>query len=603
MNNIKIKQNFFNLLKLNVIQELLFSAIGCVLFTFVFFLFPDEFWDYPNLDAFIGILALCFLFLLILLNQNNPKNKLFKVNYKRNIIIFSVYFYSITCFLYFNTGFAVNGIQGDNFYRTALVTRMAYSGYPLDFAYKGFSSFFSPLYWYCLALFARIFNIKPYKMLKLGILFLCYFIPILLFEVWKKIYKEKISFIITLITLISLFDAYSPDHMIVIFFIVPYIMYYYENCTKKEFKKKNYIFGGLWGAVLCCTFFYFFFIIPIYYILIFVQNRVDLKKKLKHISFITIFIMLFSSWFWGPILRDIVLIGFESHQNKYFGDGLLRIPIIYQLELYGVFGFIFFLGSLFIIRSFTISPDIRILGNLLLSINIIYIIGLIGIILKFPIMHARFLGILFYILIISFSILYAKLTHYLSNKANLKTFRMKFSITQIEVYFLLGLAISTSFGNFRGEAKSDVYKTAQDEDVRYDLIDIIKKLDYEDKVFLTNRYYAVDFLPIYLFLLPNPYFSHPSALYNERFKFLIELSECNNSKEFYELIVDNKFGDIDYFWLEINNSSDFVFSAAIEKFPNGRKYYDIVFKHEMFENEKYFKKIVIEDEIIYKTKI
>ena len=177
------------------IQELIYSAFGCGIFTLIFFFFPDKCWKSPYLSTICAILVLGFLILFLIFNQINPKYSIFKVNYNRNIILFSVFLYSIMCFLYFKTSFSTFGVQGDNFYRTAYITQMAHSGYPQDFAYINLSPFIGPFYWYCLALIAKIFQIKPYRMLKLGMLFLYYFLPILLYEVWKKIYNDKISFI------------------------------------------------------------------------------------------------------------------------------------------------------------------------------------------------------------------------------------------------------------------------------------------------------------------------------------------------------------------------------------------------------------------------
>ncbi|MFX0072059.1 MAG: hypothetical protein ACFFAO_13305, partial [Candidatus Hermodarchaeota archaeon] len=106
-----------------------------------------------------------------------------------------------------------------------------------------------------------------------------------------------------------------------------------------------------------------------------------------------------------------------------------------------------------------------------------------------------------------------------------------------------------------------------------------------------------------LFLLPNPYYSHPSALYNERVKFLEELSECETSKEFHKMILDNEFGSIDYFYLDLeDNNTKLVFEVAVETFPDGREYYDIEFDIELFHDEKYFKEEIIDGELIYKTR-
>ena len=106
-----------------------------------------------------------------------------------------------------------------------------------------------------------------------------------------------------------------------------------------------------------------------------------------------------------------------------------------------------------------------------------------------------------------------------------------------------------------------------------------------------------------MFIANNPYFSHPSALNNEKIKFLKELSECNSTKEFYKKIMESKFGPIDYFILEPcdENETEFLFDTAeLEYYPE-RMTIKIYFKAELFESESYFERHRIKGEIVYKT--
>jgi len=147
-----------------------------------------------------------------------------------------------------------------------------------------------------------------------------------------------------------------------------------------------------------------------------------------------------------------------------------------------------------------------------------------------------------------------------------------------------------------------MYEGTLEEDRPAALIDIFEELDYEDKVFLTTKYRVAAFIPIYCFLLPIPYYSHPSALYNERVKFLVELSECESSNKFHKKVVENEFEPIDYFFLDREkNNTVFTFEVAVETFPDGRKYYEIEFERTLFLNPRLFKEKIIDGKIIYKT--
>lgn len=598
----KFKESTLSFFKLDIIQELFFSAIGCGLFFLIYHFFPKQYWDETYRTTIILILGLSFFLIFILLNQIHSERGIFKIDYKRNIILFSILNFAGYLFIFYNSNWGYGGLAADNFYRTAYITRMYHSGYPQDFAYKGLSAFYSPFYWYCLALIAIIFQIPPYKMVRIGLLLSAYVMPIVLFEMWKKIYNKKLAFIITIISSIYLVNIYSPDHMIGALLIIPYIMYYFENCTNKEFLKKDYVYAGIIGSIAFTTYFYYFIIIPIYYLIALIQNKDNFRKNLKHFVYITLSLMIFSSWFWAPLAKDIIIIGFESHQNRYLQPSALHYPLLGYFG-FNVWSFFTTLGIIYIIRRYRFSNDIKILGNLILSIHIAFLLGFFGILIRFPIMHERLNVISTYILMVSSSIFYFKFFYFVFNNHLLTRNNLNLDLFQIEIYLLISIMIVQYSVNLHYITTTNGYEAAKKGNSMHEQREIFEELDYEDKVFLTNEWRVAMFLPIYLYLLPNPYYSHPSALYNQRIEMLIELSECETPKEFHKKIFNNKFGPIDYFYLDLeNNGTKLVLDVAIEKFPEAREYYEIEFKIELFQDNDLFEEIIIDGELIYRTK-
>ena len=134
----KGKSIFKRLLNFDILQEITIAAGGCFLVIILFNFFPETYHLTHKSRNFKGkivfsCLILSFFFILIALNQPNSKINFFKVNYKRNIIIFSIFNFAIHYFLFFNTNYIAYGLAGDNYYRTVYITRMANSGYPQDY--------------------------------------------------------------------------------------------------------------------------------------------------------------------------------------------------------------------------------------------------------------------------------------------------------------------------------------------------------------------------------------------------------------------------------------------------------------------------------------
>ena len=84
--DLKISKSKF--LKFDIIQELFFSGIGCIIVIIIYHLFPNYVHfsknsldsRYPTLILFL--LVVFFLLIFFILNQPHPKRKFFKSNYK-----------------------------------------------------------------------------------------------------------------------------------------------------------------------------------------------------------------------------------------------------------------------------------------------------------------------------------------------------------------------------------------------------------------------------------------------------------------------------------------------------------------------------------------
>ncbi|MFX0186779.1 MAG: arabinofuranosyltransferase [Candidatus Hodarchaeota archaeon] len=609
-----IKEKASELYKLDIFQEFLYAGIGCLAFIILFLLLPPVFWEEFYRNIICALITIGFFIIFVIFNQPNTRKKIFMVDYKRNIILFTVFSFAILSFLFARTDFAYSGLGPDNWYRSAMIAQMAHSIYPQDFAFKGFSAFMAPLYWYILAVFAALFQIESHKMVKFGFLFSYYILPILLNEAWKKLFSKKKSFYITALffTFVANYNEIIwIDHLIGYMFFIPFFLYYFENYTNKEFSRKDYIIAGIIGSILVCTFYLYFILVPIYVFILLIQSKIqnnikEFKNKIKRIFFISILIFIFSSWFWLPLTINILLLGAEGHQNLFFPNYALEMPFEEYLK-FNLFSFILILGIIFVLLRYSRSNLLTFLGNIVISVYILYVLSFIGALAGFPLVHYRVLIVSYYVLVISFTLFYFEFFRILKKHKALKQFKSKVNLKNLEIFILLLIIFFQNYDNTVSLYKSDYYQDALNENVPR-RVNIIEQLDYENKVFLLHYYEVAAFLPINLFIVYNPHFSHPSALNNERIVFLQELADCKDSKEFYQKMMSSKFGMIHYFYLKPHidpvslNITEYLFDAAqLEHFPE-RLEVEIYFRAEFLENNDYFRKITIDDEVIFKTR-
>jgi len=616
MKNLKVlsKESLRKLFNFDIVQEFLYTGILCIGFLILYSFLPRNCWDETYRNIICAVIVLSFFLIFVILNQPNPRKEIFKINYKRNIILFTVFNFAILSFLFARTDFAYSGLSPDNWYRFAMISHMSNSGIPKDFAFKGFSAFMAPLYWYILAIFAILFQIEPYKMVKFGFLFSYYILPILLYEVWKKFFNKKKSFYITALffTFVATYNEIIwIDHLIGYMFFIPFFLYYFENFKNKDFTRKDYIIAGIIGSILVCTFYLYFILIPIYIIIILIQNSIQnsyniFKEKFKRICIISLLIIIFSSWFWLPLTINIVILGAEGHQNLFFPNSALEMPFEEYLQ-FNLYSMILVLGVIFILLRYSKSELLTFLGNIVISVYILYLVSFIGALAGVPLVHYRVLIVSYYVLVISFVLFYFEFFQILRDHNAFQQFKNKINLKRVETLILIVIIFFQNYDNIVDLYKSDYYADALNEDIPR-RVRIIEELDYEDKIFLLQYYEIAAFLPINLFIVYNPHFSHPSGLNNERIVFLQKLADCKDSKEVYQEIMSNKFGMIHYFYLKpcidpvSLNVTEYLFDAAqLEHFPE-RLDVKIYFKAEFFENNDYFRKITIDNEIIFKTR-
>lgn len=458
----KPKNSLYSIVKLEIFQETFASSIGCLLFIILFFFFPKHMYfsadSTKNFTAklTLSIIVSSFFLVFIFLNQSNAAKDFFKVNYNRNIVLFSIFTFVTYSFLFFNTNFGFYELIDNNWLNSA---------------------------------YLNVLNGEPFKFFRYYFLFFYFLIPIILYESWKKIYSKKIAFTISTASIVFLLDPFFIDHMVGVLFIIPYFLYYFENIKKIEFTKKNYVIAGLLGSFIFCSFSACFLFIPIYFIIKLFQNKREFKDNFKRISLISIFIISFSSWFWAQIIINIFILKPEVRPKSFFfREYMDLVPFVTDIYPFTYFGFTLLCGLIYILKNYSLSQEFRIYGNLLLSNFILFLIIFITIILKVHAIPIRFMRIYMYILIIASSIFYVKFFYFIHNNNFLKKFNIKGNFLQIEISILIVILFTQSYLNLYNIYTSDYYQKALEGEEPDNVISYFNRVDYEEDKFLPNLF-------------------------------------------------------------------------------------------------------------------
>lgn len=441
-----------NLFKIDFIQEVFISLLGAFIFFLILLIVPKRLLfargrsrDYPKI--FLSIIILSFLFIFILFNQKSTKIKLLEINYKRNIILFSIFNFATQCVLFFFTKFGIYLFTSKNL------------------------KFF---------LIDSYSNFRPFYFFNYYFLFFFSLIPIILFEAWKKIYDEKISFFISVISSVFLLKPFYIDILIGILFIMPFILYYIENIKKKVFSKRDYIIGGILGAIILCCFYVIFLILLLYVLIRLILNYKELKENFKQVLIILGLTLFFSCWVLILLFINLIFVEQSINQEWNLKNFLIEFTYFAETSIISFSGVFLICGIIYIIKKYNVSRELRILGNFLLSFFIFFLIAFLGIVFNIYIFQFRFFPLFLYITIIASCIFYVRFFHLLNNGKIFRNYKFKGNFHQVEIFLLIFIFFSQAYFNLYNIYEAEYHESAVKRENPDNVIDTFYEYEYKE---------------------------------------------------------------------------------------------------------------------------
>jgi len=452
MSDLELKKSYKSILKNDFLQEILFSVLGALSFFLFLFIVPQRLFfirgrsrDYSKI--LLSMFVLIFFFIFLLINQKSAKIKFLEVSYKRNIIIFSIFNFSIHLILFFFTKFGLYLFTSTN----------------LKFFLIESYSNFRPFY------FFNYYFLLFYSLL-----------PILLYEFWKRIYDEKTSFIISVVSTIFIIKPFYIDILISFFFIIPFIFYYIENIKKKEFRKKDYIIAGILGSIIICCFYISILILIIYLVIRIIVNHKDFKENYRQTIIILGLALVFSSWLIILLIFNVIFSAKGINQSITLKNILTEFFYFFETSLISFSGFFFIIGIIYILKKYKVSQELKILGNLLISVLVFFLISLIGTILNIFFFQFHYLQFLLYITIITFSLFYIQFFYLLTHRKIFKNSDFKGNFHHVELSLIIIIFFSQAYFNLDNIYNSEYFDLAIKRENPDDVIDCFYDYEYKE---------------------------------------------------------------------------------------------------------------------------
>ncbi len=490
------------------------------------------------------------------------------------------------------TPFGLNGFDGDAWFCNAAVTRFSETWSFADFGYRDLPSFYPPLYFWVLGKLAVLSEGPAFTMWRNGVIIGGFVYPILLFWIYRKVIGTAaaavyVGLVFLLWNDIYLYKPYTfVAHTLFVWWVLHFI-------GRPSLDVRSIVAGSVVGAVIFQINYYAFFVLAVALAVIvayhLVSKRAAELTANKSVLLVLIGAVVLSSLYWAPLLSSLATPGAESIQNRWFQDK--------HLEFWSPFRGVFNISAVLALLG---------LGYLVAQKDRASRLGLVlfvscyawyatsyatSIGLDLPLLHFR-TNDLVPLVVAPFAAL--------AVVAIFKAVAQTRFAARVPAWATLAAVVFVGFGAqryFLSTTRSDLYRTTFAERYVTDpQLDRFLQSNLTDKVLLGGlaaRRLSAQY-PVYSFIAPSAFFSHPAGKFSERLGFLSKISRMMNSERFAQQLADNPFDRVDFVLLRQAqgeehgaNQGRYFMTLYDSDYPRGAKGVAVYFAPQLFQEPRF----------------
>jgi hypothetical protein len=500
------------------------------------------------------------------------------------------------------TPFDIQGLSGDQTFRTAQVTRFADSWHLADYTYRGLPAYYAPAYFWVLGRVAALGGLAPWHMLKLGTIAVAFGAPILSYLLWRRIVPPRVAAIIAITSLIfpTLNEPYA---WLIQAVIVPWWLLAIWGLHRPEHRLPRVVTLGVIGAALFMTYYYYFFLLLIMYpLLLLVQWRLgqlDWRQIRRSLTILAIS-GLGSTVYWGPLAWNFLTAPqFDSLNNRWMtaNSGDLTLPMLQ----FSVTGALCMLGLVYLV--WTAREQLS--RSLLIILAAAYVWHGLGYLLaaaNAPIMAFRMRSIVPVVLFAGAALAGARLAGLAVERLPAVNTRRVLAVIGAVLVIFAGDSFVTSTvadpqvwlahdetrpSGSLPEFHSATAKARQPSAEQVNGFIAAHYTGIGHPVVLSDRSDLFAFYPYYGFVQFNANYSHPTSRYHDRLAFLDQLARASTPHDFATQASQNPYDPIDVIVLRTNGTA-LTFTTADDAFPFGTKQRIISIPAGLVQGDDYF---------------
>ena len=485
------------------------------------------------------------------------------------------------------TPYAPGGIDSDQSFRTAAITRYADTWRTVDFTYRGLPAFYPPAYFWVLGRLADLTGAEPWRMAKPGAVAVALLVPLVTYLLWRRLVPGTTAALVAVVPLVvsSVFEPYA---WLVLFAIVPWWLEVVAGVRRAGRPPGNPLLLGVVGAVLFLTYHYFFFVAALALLIHLVVAR---GRGAGRTALVLGVAAAVAAVYWLPLAVSMLRAGrVESLANRWFSPGHADLPL--PMVEPSVTGAVALLGLGYLVWTVRRDPLSRGLLVLLAAAYAWYLLGAVAALLDTPLLSFRSKPLVSVVLVTAGVLGLVRLAGWAATRfpagdvrrvgwmlgVVLVVFAGQEFVTAVRTSPLVEVAHATPLPAEAEAEGPDPPAAALREviDSRY--------RGTGHPVLLSDRVDIMAFYPYFGFLQWNAHYAHPASGFSARVALLESLADAGDPDALAAGARANPYDPIDVFVLRVEGDYA-VLRFAADAFPHGTRTEVIRFPLALFSQE------------------
>jgi galactan 5-O-arabinofuranosyltransferase len=486
-------------------------------------------------------------------------------------------------------GFGPLGAGLDQSFRTAALTKFAAHWGFVDFAYGHLPAWYPPLSFWLLGRAASLLHVAPWRMLKVGLLAAAFLVPIVTWPLWSRVAGRAAGLGAVIGGALLFQNWYEWYAWLAVAVFVPWWLWSVLGVGPRAPRSRAaLVVAALVGAALVGTYYYYFFIGATQLILLTALRPAAARRGLdigprswRHAGVVLGGTVVLSAIYWLPVLVSMAEHGTQALSNRFYNGNFvdLHFPFL-NFDLVGV---LLLVGLAYLVVTAWRSPVSLALLTLLGAAYAWSVLGYLLVLVHAPLLSFRANDLIDTILAAGAGLAAAHLWRAARESEAVRA-RLGRSGTGLAA-LVTGTVLVVALGQ---QAIVAVPYVNQQRSAQVPT-QLLADFDHATggraigHVVLTDVVDLPVFRDVDVFNVWSAHYAHPAALFSDRTRFLVRLSQERDPRAFAIALAHNTYDRIDFVALRLGpTGSDLSYSYGADNFPSGSTTQELVYPTSLF---------------------